>query len=221
MIWITLIIAGAVFIGVPIVVALVMTVPMAQAVVTPIPDEFSHRVRIKASRVADDAEVAALGFSFEGVYEVDFGMGKALFVVWRHGRDATYLAAYTTDATRGRWITDLVSILSVRPHLTVTTSTAKEGHTVPPRAGDHMQTFDEISLKGLWQHHTDAEAHLAEKHGITPGRVEMPGGTMLRTYLRDSSTYRLQRPWVWLTVPYRYWIGKHLLHNRPITKRGV
>lgn len=216
---IILIIAAVIIVVVPIVIPVLMAIPMARATVTHIPDEISDSVRINASRAVDEAKVAALGFTYEGVYEVNLGVGRALFVMYRHGQDATYLATYTSNATQGNWITDIVSILSEQPHLAITTSVTKEGHSVPPRAGDHMQTFDNVGLNGLWQHHIDAEAYLTAEHGVVPGKVQMPGGQMLETYIRDSSRYRLVRPWVWLSMPYRYWIGRHLLHNRPIAKR--
>lgn len=216
---IILVVAAVVLIGIPIGVSVLVTVPMARAKVTRIPDERTHQTLIKASRAVDEAQVAALGFTLEGVYDIDLGGPRALFVMWRHGRDATCLAAYTHSSMKnGTWITDIVSILSEHPRVALTTSVTKDGHVAPPRRGDHMQTFDNPSLGALWERHTEAEVYLAEKTGVVPGKVDMPGGQMLETYVRDSSRYRLQRPWVWLSVPYRYWIGRHLWHNRPVAK---
>lgn len=219
--WVVVIGLGMVFV-VPTVVAAVMALPMATATVTRCDPELAGRVIASAERAVDASFLEAQGFEVEAAYVVDLRFAKAYFAMWRHGSDATFLAVYSMGGyTNGRWITDLVSELSADPLVSLTTSTARDAHTAPLRPGDHMQTFTNPSLAVLWERHLDAEGYLAMKHHFVPGRVDRTGGDALEHAVRDGSRYRLSHPWVWLTVPYRFWVGRFVWHNRSLRERGV
>ena len=190
---------------------------MASTVERVTPDEEEEVFRSSHSRINEDM-IVEMGFEREGAYLVDLKMCKAVFAMWRHKHSATYLAVYAIGSglLTDKSDVDFVSVLSRDPNLGLTTGTTKDGHTNAKLPGDYMQTFSGLSINAMFDQHVTGEAYIASKHQIDPQPVMMSGAECLLSALRDNSRKKLLRPWLTLQVPYRFWIGRHINHNKTV-----
>ncbi|MEM6749806.1 MAG: hypothetical protein AAGA57_00895 [Planctomycetota bacterium] len=175
------------------------------------------------TRLAAEPEVGAeflreAGFEFVGGYVVKTPVTEAGAMMWRQGRDPAFIAALLV-AGAGRVHVDIESILSWDKGVTVTTGTAKDGWVVPKPPGSYVQTFTGKTMRVMWELHQEAEGAVAEKHGVDVEGLDLDAGEVLERSVRRDAAYVSARPWLMLLMVWRYWVGKHLLHETKVADR--
>lgn len=157
-------------------------------------------------------------FRFVGAYRLNTLMGKPMAVMWQYNDEGTYLAVLVVPGAN-QITTDIVSILSWERGIGVTTATTKDGHIAPRPAGSWLQSFSGKTTSALWRVHQEAEAAIADHYGVSPEPFTLdPGEVLLQSVKRDA-TYILSHPWLLPVIVWRFWIGKHLLHNKTVAER--
>lgn len=214
MIWLW--IGLAVVVGVPVVLGGLQLLALGSAKVRRLEDAKSELPIGQASREIGSAFLDRSGFRFVGAYEVSTLLGTPVAVMWQHGDEATYLAVLLVGESVN---TDIVSILSWERGIGVTTSTARDGHTVPKPPTAWLQSFSGRTTAVLWDKHQQAEAALADHYGVMPEAVTLDPGDVLEQSVRRDAKHVLSHPWLLLAVAWRFWIGRFLLHNKPVTAR--
>ncbi len=180
--------------------------------------EMEERVFQSSHARIDEAIALDMGFEREGAYLVDLKMAKAVFAMWRHKTSTTFLAVFNLGESllNSNAHIDLVSVLSLDPNVGLTTGTTKDGHTDAKLPGDYVQSFSNLPIQEMFDLHMTGEAYVATRHRIKPEPVRLTGAEALLISLRDNSRKKLLRPWLALQVPWRYWIGRHMNHNKTV-----
>lgn len=203
--------------AVPAIIPVLMDIPNAFADVKSCDERVTEQVFKSVGSAYDIQQIESLGFRPCGAYRVDLHFVKAYFAVWQYGDDATYLAFYSIGSPSGPgWTIDIVSQIAMDPNVGLTTSRSRDAHMLVSQHGDHSQSFYTDHLSVLWEYHQQAEAFLAERYGVMPQPVAMDFAEILRWSTRSNARYRLRRPWLLLCSPWRFWIGRHLRHNKTV-----
>ncbi|MEM7627760.1 MAG: hypothetical protein AAF333_19375 [Planctomycetota bacterium] len=187
-------------------------------------DEISLELFDLAEQDLDVDEAAKLGFQPDSVVYLRHNDDLIFYyLVWRHGEDETYLAWMYMESDTGEETIEvmIISELSTQPNLSLATASQKQNHEIPLPPGDYVQTFSSIDLPESWRRHRESEAYLINRFGITDRPAHSNALDLIERSIRQGSRHILRRPWLLLIVPYRYWIGKHLRHDKSIVTLGV
>ena len=222
--WITVLVVFGLLIGIPIGIYALGYLALWRAEIEYCDDEISLKLFTLAEQDFDVAAAEALGFQPEAALRTK-SLEDLIFysLVWRHGEDETYLQWLCMESDLRVETVEImiISELSTSPNLSLTTGSGKANHDVPLPPGDYIQTFSAIDIKESWRRHQESEAHLINHFDITEQPVRANLIDLLQRSSRESSQYILRRPWLLFAVVYRYWLGRHLLHNKSIIERGV
>ncbi|MEM7682302.1 MAG: hypothetical protein AAF288_10140 [Planctomycetota bacterium] len=175
------------------------------------------------TRLAAEQEIGAgflndSGFAFVGAYAVKTAVNECGAVMWRQGQDPAFIAGLLVPGAKQMHI-DIESVLSWERGITVTTGTAKDGHVLPKPRGGYVQTFSGKTMPVMWALHQEAEGAVAEKHGVDVEGLDLDAGEVLERSIRADARYVASRPWLMLAMVWRYWVGRHLLHETKVADR--
>ena len=121
----------------------------------------------------DDCRVAAQtdqwaspkGFRYLGQYSMR--MPDTVFIAaWQLGESPTFFCMY---GVRHKYVYDYLSLLT--PERSLTTSSSREGFTLPRPPGQYCQAFENTDFDTMWHRHQESLGYLQTAGGITPQPV--------------------------------------------------
>ena len=147
--------------------------------------------------------IGAMGFDPEGAI-CPMGVKIALC---RHRENHAAGAVYFVA---GNAITDFVTAFP--NNVGVTTSSTIDGPTAPLPPGSVMQCLPSLSLEDRWHAHLES-VQLLRDH-LTATEVSMGSvAEEMDHYVRRQVRHMFTRPWLVLTLPYRYFVTRFRYRN--------
>lgn len=169
----------------------------------PLRDDAAERAFTQAYEHVDSAWLEAEGFTPVAALRVP----GAMVVGWEHLSEPIYIAVTVIQKTVA---VDVVSVFEGDHGLT--TGNVKGGALIPPDPGSFMQVFPRRDIEQLWRSHLQAEALLREY----PGHRSATTTDFVADFERGvkaQMSWLLARPWLWLLIPWWYFVRQHRWSN--------
>jgi len=208
------ILGGAV--GFWIIIAIAGSLPLltlSKVYLEPTSDEESQKYlqKVLSGSFLDSAWASENNFEPVGVYRVKNLMGSPILVGWKYAHERTYLCMFVVF--EAQTFCDCVSVFK---DSVLTTSTIKDGQTIPPGREDWIQSFDVSDMGELWNHHRLALDHIAQNSSQVPLK---DGSSLAEDF--EASIHRqadfLSSITLWpLRVPYWYFVRRAQRHNKAL-----